>query len=200
MEFTPKLFAKVSKILDSYNGFIKKGMVLESMGITDCQVIFARKNIGIVSSGKLDLYNNSANDTGFASYIVFREGGKNINVLNVHGKSRPGHKKDTLARLNQSKRIIDFFENMIGPKIVGGDFNLNPDTKSIAMFEKAGYKNLIKDFEIKNTRNKISWKQFDNVQHFADYVFVSPDVKVKKFEVPYNEISDHLPQILEFEI
>ena len=93
----------------------------------------------------------------------------------------------------------------VGLKIIGGDFNLNPDTKSVKIFEEVGYKNLIMDFGIKNTRNEISWKQFQNKpgfvkQYFADYVFVSKDVKVRKFEVPYNEISDHLPQILEFEV
>ena len=44
----------------------------------------------------------------------------------------------------------------------------------------------------------MGWKFFGK-QHFADYVFVSKDVKVKKFEVPYLEISDHLPLILDFE-
>jgi len=34
----------------------------------------------------------------------------------------------------------------------------------------------------------------------SDYVFVSLEVKVKKFEVPNIEISDHLPLILDFEM
>lgn len=108
-------------------------------------------------------------------------------------------------RLRQSEKIINFFNDKKGLKIIGGDFNLNPDTKSVMMFEKAGYRNLIKEFDIKSTRNKLSWKQFKNQpdfvkQYFADYVFVSSDVKVKDFTVPYNEISDHLPLILDFDI
>ena len=77
-----------------------------------------------------------------------------------------------------------------------------PNTKSIKMIKEAGYKNLIKDFGIKTTRNKLAWDQFpdEEKQNFADYVFVSPEIKVRKFSVPNLEISDHLPLILDFEI
>jgi hypothetical protein len=202
MEFTPELFGETSNILHKYNGFIEKGMIFKHLGVTDCQVIFIRKNIETLSSGKLVLYKNTPTDVGFASYIVFKEHEKIVNILNIHGKSRPGHKLDTPARLNQSKILIDYLKDKNGLKIIGGDFNLMPNTKSIALLEGAGYRNLIRDFDIKETRNRISWEQFPNnvKQHFADYVFVSPDVKVNKFEVPYNEISDHLPLILDFEV
>jgi len=199
MEFTPDLFIKVSEILTGHTGFIEKGMVLESKGVVDCQVIFTRKDINVTASGKLNLYKNATNDVGFGSFVIFEKEGKIINLLNIHGKSQPGHKMDTPARIKQSKILIDFFKDKNGPKIIGGDFNLNLDTKSVKMFEESGYRNLIRDYKIKNTRNELSWKQFNNVQHFADYVFVSKDVKVKKFEVPYLEISDHLPLILDFE-
>jgi hypothetical protein len=205
MEFTPELFEKVSKILSGHQGFIEKGMFLESFGVIDCQVIFAKKSFEVVSSGRINLYENTTNDVGFASYIILKKSGKTINLLDVHGKVLPGDKNDTPIRLKQSETIIDFMKDKEGSKIIGGDFNLNPDTKSVAMFEEAGYRNLIKDFDIKNTRNEISWKQFQDdpgyiKQYFADYVFVSKDVKVNKFEVRYMEISDHLPLILDFEI
>ena len=204
MEFTPEIFTKVSGILSDHNGFIEKGMVLEFLNVTDCQVIFTKKNLDVLSSGELKIYKNTPEDTGFASYVTFKKDGKVINLLNVHGKSRPGDKNDTPARIKQSKTIIEFMKDKDGSKIIGGDFNLNPDTESVKMFEESGYKNLIKDFEIKNTRNEISWREFRETkdferQHFADYVFVSKEVKVNNFEVPYMEISDHLPQILDFE-
>lgn len=202
MEYTRDLFDKTSKILNNFNGFIEEGTLLKLWGVIDSQVIFAQKNLEILSSGKLDIYKNTPTDTGFASYIVFKNDGKIVNLLNVHGKTRPGHKMDTPARIKQSQKIIKFMKDKSGLKIIGGDFNLNPDTKSVRLFEEAGYKNLIKDFGIENTRNKLTWEQFPNEekQHFADYVFVSPDVNVKNFEVPYTEVSDHLPQILEFEV
>ena len=71
-------------------------------------------------------------------------------------KVRPGHKLDTPVRLRQSKLILDFLKDKVGSKIIGGDFNLLPETRSVEMFEKAGYRNLIKEFGIKNTRNKFA--------------------------------------------
>lgn len=205
IEFSPELFAEISDRLKDYTGFIEKGAFLKVFGVIDCQAIFVRKKLRILSSGKINLYINTPVTTGYASYVTIGNGESVINLLNVHGKVLPGCKKDTPARIKQSNTIIEFMKGKEGLKVIGGDFNLNPDTKSVAMFEEAGYRNLIKDFGIKNTRNEISWKQFQNgpgfvKQYFADYVFVSKDVKVTKFEVPYNEISDHLPLILDFEV
>ena len=119
---------------------------------------------------------------------------------NIHGHARPGDKQDNPARLRQSQNIIDFFKDLSGPKIIGGDFNLDLNIKSVQMFEDNGYLNLIKKFNISTTRNEISWAQYQNKQLYADYVFVSPDVKVTNFSVPNLLISDHLPMILEIKI
>ncbi len=125
---------------------------------------------------------------------------KILNICNTHGNARPGDKQDNPNRLRQSQNIIDFFENLSGSKIIGGDFNLDYNTKSVQMFEDNGYINLIKKFNIPTTRNKISWAKYKNKQLYADYVFVSPDVKVTNFSVPNLLISDHLPMILEIKI
>ena len=107
-------------------------------------------------------------------------------------------KLDSPARLAQSKNLLASIETLPkAPTLLCGDFNLMPQTQSIGLLE-TNMKNLIKDFKIENTRNKISWDKYPDKQHFADFVFVTPEVKVKSFEVPYNEISDHLPMILEF--
>jgi len=84
-------------------------------------------------------------------------------------------------------------------QIIGGDFNLDLNTKSVSLFEENGYQNLIKEFCIGNTRNEVSWAQYPNheKQHFADFLFLNSDFKINYFAVPYIEISDHLPLILE---
>ena len=70
------------------------------------------------------------------------------------------------------------------------------------MLEASGLRNLITEFNIKNTRNEISWAKYPGLpkQYFADFIFASQNVRVKKFTVPYNEISDHLPMILEIDV
>lgn len=122
-----------------------------------------------------------------------------LHIFNYHGIPKPGDKLDTPARLEQSRKIVRVMKNITGPKILCGDFNLMPGAESVRIIEKAGYRNLITEFDIISTRNRISWRNYHHVQHFADYVFVSPEIKVKDFQVPYNEVSDHLPMILDFE-
>ncbi len=119
-------------------------------------------------------------------------------VLNFHGASRPGDKLDTPKRIKQSKSLVRVFKKLKGPKILCGDFNLMPSTKSIKMIEDAGMKNLIKIYKIKNTRNSISWKRNNNRQSYADFTFVSKEVSVKDFKVPYTLVSDHLPMVTSF--
>ena len=202
MEVSPELYSNLSVILKKFKGFYERGLFIQTFGVSCGQAIFLSNKIKIIKNGKQFIYRQSPRDLGFMQHAELRIGEKKIWLGSVHGKTLPGSKLDTPVRLKQSQKIIDLFANKNCPKIIGGDFNLMPDTKSVKMIEEAGYRNLIRDFDIQETRNNLCWKQFpeDKKQHFADYVFVSKDVKVDKFEVPYNEISDHLPQILNFEI
>ncbi len=138
---------------------------------------------------------------GLAQILKIRTEKKIFYLANIHGVWRPPmNKQDTSDRVRQSKAIVDELSHLNGAKIVGGDFNLYPETESILMFEKNGYTNLIKKFGIKTTRNEYAWRNYQNNKHyFSDYVFVSLEVKVKSFEVIENEVSDHLPMILEIE-
>lgn len=134
---------------------------------------------------------------GLGIYFAVEQNGKRLNILNFHGRSKPGEKLDTSERLGQSEKIIEYFKSIPGPQIIGGDFNLDLDTHSVRMFTEAGYRNLIVDYGIKTTRNRIIWEKYPTTpQYYSDYIFVSPEVKVTNLEVPENEISDHLPMIL----
>lgn len=140
-------------------------------------------------------------DCGLAIYLEIEKNNKIFHVCNFHGLAYPGDKRDTPNRLRQSQGLIDFLKDKKGFKIIGGDFNLSFNTESIEMFEEHGYRNLIKDSDIQTTRNHFAWDQFpSNKQFYADYVFVSQDVNVKNFSVIENEVSDHLPLILEIEV
>lgn len=160
------------------------------------QTTYARNiNKILVSNAVLDDDRN----IGYGLYTKIQSENQILNLINVHGIALPGNKLDNPKRIEQSKAFIDFMKKVDGPKIIGGDFNLEPDTESVQMFEKNGYRNLISEYKIKTTRNHLSWDLYPNKQLFADYVFVSPDIKIKSFEVPDIEISDHLPLILEIE-
>ena len=94
--------------------------------------------------------------------------------------------------INQSKAISDFVLKQGGDIILCGDFNLLPDTESIAILEKFDLKNLIKEYDIKSTRTSLYKKPLQ----FADYVFVSKGINVLDFKVLPDEVSDHSPLFL----
>jgi endonuclease/exonuclease/phosphatase family metal-dependent hydrolase len=93
---------------------------------------------------------------------------------------------------------MNFMKKISGPKIICGDFNILPDTESVAILEN-GMRNLVKEFAIESTRTPL-YRHYNNPDepNFADYVFVSPDVNVMKFTVLPDVVSDHSPLLLEF--
>jgi endonuclease/exonuclease/phosphatase family metal-dependent hydrolase len=190
--------------------------VLESQDVTSGLqlglTIFVRKGLEIKDSGDFFIYKsrNSYVHPDFltfpynALYVGLSINDQPLTICCLHGASQPGDKLDTPDRLAQSQKVIDLLGSRPGEKIVMGDFNLRPETESIRMFEPAGYRNLIGEFEITTTRGTMH-KQLnpkyantpEGYQEYADYTFVTPGIKVTSFEVPDVPISDHLPMILE---
>lgn len=119
-----------------------------------------------------------------------------ITILNFHGI--PGkEKKDSPEREIQMNRLHEILGRYNGDKILVGDFNLRPDTEAIRGLEKT-MSNLVIGNGFKTTRTKLYSKK--EVAPFADYTFVTPGINVKKFEVLPDEVSDHSPMLLDFEV
>jgi endonuclease/exonuclease/phosphatase family metal-dependent hydrolase len=166
--------------------------------------IFVNKDISVIEGGSEIIYRNknfpdpnnldADHDRKMQWLKIKDRAGRKYVLMNVHGHWVSGDKKDNKARIKQSKQIIDFASRSKLPKVLCGDFNLRPDTKSITMLENK-FENLIKRYNVKSTRTSLYTKP----EKFADYVFVSPEVKVNKFEVLKEEVSDHFPLFLEFE-
>lgn len=129
-------------------------------------------------------------------YIVF----ENFQVLNVHGIWEPAPKYDTPQRFKQSQMIIEFAKKQELPTIIAGDFNLAIYTQSLQMFEDSGYRNLVKESKVTTTRTKLYDPMYRAYDKFADYVLVSKDVGVYEFRVMTDEVSDHLPLYLKFNV
>ena len=202
VEVNPTNFQDFGNTLSEFQGYYSTYDLFTTSNCIYGQAIFVKNKFKVIENGKFKVYKNLKNDVGFIQHMSLKIGNRNLYIANVHGKTRPGHKLDTPIRIKQSEKIIKFFDSSTAPVIIGGDFNLFNKTKSIALFELNGYRDLIKEFKIKDTRGKINKKiyQSSNIQYYADYCFVSRDVKVKTFTVPDPEVSDHLPLILEFEI
>lgn len=207
-----RLFEELEKILPKHAGkFLERSSGYDFKGPVDFPVkhglaIFYKKHLGLVSDASAAIGVSTGIDDPVegvlkAQVLTLAAAGREFSVINYHGPSVPGDKLDTPERIENSKKLQAVAESLKGrPKILCGDFNLMPETASIRMFEEAGMKNLIKEYSVTTTRNEISWERYHNKQSFADYTFVTSQIKVNSFEVPYNLVSDHLPMILEFEI
>ncbi len=164
------------------------------------QAIYVKPNLPILQSGVLF---EDENEIGLGLSAHVRFGEEDVHVCNFHGLTfaTDDDKLDNPTRLLQSRKLIESFEGRSGIKIIGGDFNILPQAESIRMFEKNGYRDLIKEFDIKSTRSRIALEKYPgHEEYFSDYVFVSSETRVKNFSVPNVEISDHLPLVLEIEI
>lgn len=127
-------------------------------------------------------------------YVKFSKNKKDFMVCNLHGHWTPDPKGDNPARLAQSQNIKKLLDGFKGAKILCGDFNVNPDTKSMKILETST-RNLVKEHNITNTRSRL----YKKGNRLDDYILASPEIKVKKFEAIQDVVSDHLPLMLEFE-
>jgi len=192
------LFCDLKNELKKYDGYFSEHQTDEE-GIA----IFFRKEFKIMETGNVFvhryknsmLHNNGEEFGRNLQYVRFNSLNKNYLVLNFHGLWDKRGKIDTEERIIQSENILNVLKRFPDDRIIlGGDFNLVPENKSLKIFEEFGLINLILKFGVTSTRSKKYTKEVK----FADYVFTSSDVHFLKFKVLENESSDHLPLLLEF--
>lgn len=207
-----QLYEKLVTLLSNYNGyFLERSNGFDYTHKVDFPLkhglaMFVKKDISIEEVKSVQIKEGLIDENDpVEGYLLLQIAklavqDKIFSVLNYHGIAKPGTKIDNEHRINASNKIKEVWNNLeTKANILCGDFNLNPDTQSVKILESVG-QNLISKFQIENTRNEISWKRYNNKQYFADYVFISPEVKVSNFKVPYSLVSDHLPMELEFQI
>ena len=199
------LYSEISEILPGFDGYFtsfQDGFLFAERveyKISFGMAIFVRRGLEIQSSGEIFIYKErntqSDNDaTTIPKSLQYVELG-GVLISQFHGLWNAGPKTDTADRLEQSRRVKEFLDSKNLPKILCGDFNLLPNTESLAILEE-GMENLVKTRGIQSTRSAFYKKPV----RFADYVLVSQEIKVKDFHVPDVEVSDHLPMVLDFEL
>ena len=201
-EIKTNIYSDIKNILVNYNAYFAP--MFEGHDTVEAvdfdlhfgQATFVKKTIEIKSEGNYFVYAEYGHEKiaptidypGFANFLDYPrsmeyllvEKDRNETLIgNLHGYWIPEDKGDTPERLAQSDKILEFLAKYNCPKILCGDFNLNPDTKSVKKLENAGLINLIRKYHITNTRS-IHHTRKDK---FADYVFVSNDIKVNEFKV-----------------
>lgn len=161
------------------------------------QATYIRKTLSVIQSSTAF---NTGDPAGLGIVTELELHGAKVYILNYHGVSYPKDKLDSEARLKQSHNIIEYFSNKPGLHILGGDFNFLPTTESYRMLAEYPYKELIAEYKIPSTRNHLYFDNRTDTHLFSDYIFVSPQIKVRELTTPDILVSDHLPLILEVEI
>lgn len=193
------LFDEISNLLPDHQGFFAPAQD-DQWGLAT----FVKKNLNIKETGDIFVHNqkDSMKENDAASlgknlqYLIISEKNEDLNILNFHGLWNGQGKGDSEDRINQSKRIVDFVKGLKGEIVLMGDFNLRPDTESLQIVEmELNLENLISKYNISSTRTSF----YEKEEKFADYTFVSQNIKVKDFKILPDEVSDHAAMFLEIE-
>lgn len=191
-----RLFELLGEMLPDHQGFFRP-----HLGSFYGLAMFVRKGIMVVREGDFFVHKNhdfipedrSGNSARNIQHVDLVCKGKPFSVFNFHGLWNGQGKSDTVARIQQSKKILAFLKLFPHDVVLAGDFNLLPDTESIKMLEYAGLQNLIKRYKITSTRTSLYKKEL----RLADYVFLSKGLSPKEFMVLPEEISDHSALLVE---
>lgn len=190
------IFEQISKVLPNHVGYFAPSQDKEEGIATFVDQSLQVEDIGdiFVYRSKNAMENNDSKTLGRnLQYVQIARGSRRFLVANLHGLWNGQGKTDTQERIAQSLKVRGFLDGVDYPKILCGDFNLLPGTKSLALLEY-GMTNLISRYGITSTRTSC----YPETERYADYVLVSPEVKVKSFKVLPDEVSDHSPLELEF--
>jgi len=193
------LFDDIEKILPNHIGYFRPHYI-ETYGLA----IFVKKELLVEMENECFIHRYKgyipegevSNHARNVQVVILKINGDKLNIFNFHGLRDVKGKTDTQDRLNQSKKLIKYMTQFDGPKILCGDFNLEPQTESLKLIEKLPMRNLVKEYKITSTRTSYYIKEI----RFADYILVNDEVKVIDFQVLPDEVSDHSPLELEIDI
>ncbi|HSW93454.1 MAG TPA: endonuclease/exonuclease/phosphatase family protein [Gammaproteobacteria bacterium] len=189
------IFSELQTLLPDHTGYFKAA-VDGVYGIG----MFIKKGIALLNEGDFVIHENPAylgygpSHSRILQWAKCNIEGNSYMIMNVHGLWNGMGKTDTPERIAQSEKIKEFMDNVPDRKILCGDFNLKPDTRSLKIIAD-GMHDLIDKYNILSTRTSYYPKE----EKFADYVFTSPDIKINKFSVLRDEVSDHAPLLVDFD-
>lgn len=120
-----------------------------------------------------------------------------IAVVHLHGLREPGSKADTPHRRAQAHALVQLIHRLWNPGdrlVVCGDFNLLPDSETFSILGTLGLTDLVTTRGFADTRTSFYGKD----GRFADYMLVTSNVAVRRFEVvAAPEVSDHRPLLID---
>lgn len=122
--------------------------------------------------------------------------GRNVTVGQMHGLRDLRGKMDTAERRAQAQAMLALLERVAETDdiaVLCGDFNVEPDSETLALMRQAGFEELVTLGGFPGSRTT----QYHKPGRFADYMLLRGAGADAGFEVVYSpEVSDHCPLIL----
>ncbi|RST87359.1 endonuclease/exonuclease/phosphatase family protein [Aquibium carbonis] len=167
---------------------------------------FTRRSFSVIGQA-LDFVHGSFSPDGWGAHprprnahgvrLFDPETNEPIAVVHLHGLREPGGKADTPHRRAQAQALVQLIRRVWSPGerlVVCGDFNLLPDSETFATLAALGLTELVTTRGFTDTRTSF----YEKDGRFADYLLVTRDVEVRRFEVvAAPEVSDHRPLLLD---
>jgi len=121
-----------------------------------------------------------------------------VHVLTHHGrlvKGESGRIQHPVGDYN-FKKIADYISTLKGPVILSGDFNLVKEAISLNPLKEIGLANLNDVHNVTEARNEFSWRPHEAVSH----VYVNNQIIVSDYRVARENVSDHYPLVMKFQV
>ncbi|MGO8463906.1 endonuclease/exonuclease/phosphatase family protein [Rhizobium leguminosarum] len=206
------LFTEISTALPGHDGFFcptSRGELFDDDTAIAAEfglATFVRKTHSVIAQG-LGFVHGRFSADGWGEHpwprnahcirLFSHEHASTVSIAHMHGLRDPAGKGDTVAREEQAMALVRLIEGVWpGDEnlVVCGDFNVLPDSATFAILARLGLSDLVTGSGLVDTRTSYYLKQ----GRFADYMLVTPGVKVAKFEVvEAPEVSDHRALLLD---
>lgn len=131
-------------------------------------------------------------------------GGTELQIANYHGylEDLPGeHGIGTETTVEVMRKVAERLAALPHPLIFCGDLNIWPESPAFRELDSLGLRNLIVDNNLRGTLSPVH-RATDSDRHTStpDHILVSPEIKIGKFYVSDELVSDHKGLVLEFEV
>lgn len=119
-----------------------------------------------------------------------------VAIAHMHGLRDLRGKMDTPERADQARRLLDLSDRVSETgdlRVICGDFNVEPESETLAIMKTAGFAELVTAFGFKSTRSS----RYEKPGRFADYMLVNRIEDIAAFAVVSEPVvSDHCPLVL----
>lgn len=206
------LFEEIRAILPGHDGFFApaaRGDLFDGERAVPSEfglATFVRKPLTVIAQAQ-DFVHGAFSPDGWGPHPRARNAhclrlfnhrdGFAFSIAQMHGLRDPGGKGDTPAREGQTQALIALIGRIWKKDerlVVCGDFNVLPESRMFPALAALGLKDLITARGHSDTRTSY----YEKPGRFADYMLVTPDVVVTRFDaVAAPEVSDHRALLLE---